>query len=72
MLGLTPKQIISKTIMGDRQWIWSTAFTIFSVTVILFSHDMLAIYWPFASNCSVCALSISTCQQKSHKGICDI
>ena len=27
---------------------------------------------PFASNCSVCALSISTYQQKSHKGICDI
>ena len=45
MLGLTPEQIISKTTKGDRQVDLEYGFHESFVTVILFSHNMLAMHW---------------------------
>ena len=43
-LRFPPEKYISKVPPAKEKWIWNTAFTIFSSTVILLNHNMLAIH----------------------------
>ena len=42
--GSLPNKLFQRPPRGTDKWIWNTAFTIFSFTVILFSHNVLA-HW---------------------------
>ena len=43
--GSLPNKLFQRPPRGTDKWIWNTAFTIFSFTVTLFSHNMLAMHW---------------------------